>query len=1181
MCVLLLAVVIAHRMYIAVLAGTGVRRARIPQYQTRPWRVPLLEGVLGSQDGTKSPPQKLEDGMIEATAPLPIPVHVRSRGSGFVAVCAATRSRLSWTKLDMTDPGRVLLPSIAATTTKADKVRVFLGVDSDDRFWVPWRNAALVSYANDTWKLDVTVFTYARHENHVPFNALMRDAYDLGAEYLVRVNDDSEFETRGWVSAARKVLQGYQPPNVGVVGPVCLQGNTRILTHDMVHRTHLDIFQAYYPPQFSNWYVDDWISRVYGPSRTTKLKTWTVKHHLTPTRYQPVVSDKIKLSELLANGNEKIENYMRNQVSTAPKYAIYTTSDASHLKKYERNLNTMRCYEKSHSDYELAIFSKSDTHLQHGCGNYDLMFLRHCMLSNYLDARKDIMAVLVLDSDNAILDTSKRFESLAIKDLNFEIRFHNGEIAASPLILRNTNYTIKFLREWGNMKSFPFNSDNGALHQMILTRLGAKDRCVEQSKHYGEFRHCFVGVVNERNCDYDFFKNHATVAFPLHTFSYDGWLTKYRYSDKTFIHHAMKNPPIGGENNGRLMPDVWKQDCKLDKEKDAYHVSVTEEDNILHSKIARASTHRWLEGGMTLSSCLNVNEYETTHGNRSKTTPALRIIVLTMNRAESLLRLLKSLSQADYENDSVDLDVWIDIKSAQEPANAAVVKVCRAFEWTYGRKSIHIHDKPAGLRGQWLYTWNHSVAGGLTAMTTEKAVILEDDLEVSPFFWRWLKVGHREYEHRSDIAGFSLNRLRLCPRKCNSSALHGGAVPDNTNFRHTIVGPWGFSPTVTHWINFTRWAKAYQEHESVHKPYVEGILMTAWYKMFRDQGRCPGINCMWTQLHHYYTSWAPDKWVVWAKCEHGTALAINHQEKGLHFGRHMGPDAALLTKKFPVDLTRFPVDSLIIDLDGRVQHPAIVSFDTVSGLNAAKKIYFLHLHKSGGTSVCSAALANGLNVNRHNCNVQADQRCCGGETVAEQQQFARKTTYDFVACESYMYAEMDLQYYTYVTVLRSSMARYMSHYNHVMRARQTESFDAWLSGQPDNWNVRHICGTRCMHVPKFALSSEDFHFAARRLSQFSHILFFDTLRESSSVMADKLKWKRLTLQHHQKSPKPYTYPHANWTSMTCLDDLLYQKAKENALLTIPSMQVDQLIEIMRVIETKYKHPCGTSCSKYR
>jgi len=64
--------------------------------------------------------------------------------------------------------------------------------------------------------------------------------------------------------------QNLDPPNLGVVGPLCKQGfsflniashfihiyskkgNTKILTHDFVSDLHMTIFQDnYYPPQLS------------------------------------------------------------------------------------------------------------------------------------------------------------------------------------------------------------------------------------------------------------------------------------------------------------------------------------------------------------------------------------------------------------------------------------------------------------------------------------------------------------------------------------------------------------------------------------------------------------------------------------------------------------------------------------------------------------------------------------------------------------------------------------------------------------------------------------------------------------------------------------------------------------------------------------------------------------------
>ena len=55
----------------------------------------------------------------------------------------------------------------------------------------------------------------------------------------------------------------------------------------MVHRTHLDIFHYYYPPEFDNWWTDDWITYVYKPNKSTKLKAWSVDHkNVQETRYK-------------------------------------------------------------------------------------------------------------------------------------------------------------------------------------------------------------------------------------------------------------------------------------------------------------------------------------------------------------------------------------------------------------------------------------------------------------------------------------------------------------------------------------------------------------------------------------------------------------------------------------------------------------------------------------------------------------------------------------------------------------------------------------------------------------------------------------------------------------------------------------------------------------------------------
>lgn len=81
-----------------------------------------------------------------------------------------------------------------------------------------------------------------------------------------------------WMESFVEVLDQYDPPRVGVVGPDHEGGNKAILTYDFVHRTHIDLFGFYYPRMFPDWSADWWITEVYQPNRSTKLTTVRLDH---------------------------------------------------------------------------------------------------------------------------------------------------------------------------------------------------------------------------------------------------------------------------------------------------------------------------------------------------------------------------------------------------------------------------------------------------------------------------------------------------------------------------------------------------------------------------------------------------------------------------------------------------------------------------------------------------------------------------------------------------------------------------------------------------------------------------------------------------------------------------------------------------------------------------------------
>ena len=255
-----------------------------------------------------------------------------------IAVCACTTSRgLKFTKLEQFTLFNLMLPSLLTTLrnpatlndplvgtrgSEPFELWLYLAFDAGDAFYDQpareaevnaWLDAHLVKPLADA---GVRVrHALLRFENTLrkpgpAFNFMMAAAAEDGADYLYRINDDTQFAT-AWLPEAVRTLRGYSPPNVGVVGPVCHEGNTRILTHDLVHRTHLEIFELYYPAILSDWWMDDWITKVYGPARTTK-GPWLVRHLWTihGTRYSVDHSHERRLSSELVAGQQRIVDWL-------------------------------------------------------------------------------------------------------------------------------------------------------------------------------------------------------------------------------------------------------------------------------------------------------------------------------------------------------------------------------------------------------------------------------------------------------------------------------------------------------------------------------------------------------------------------------------------------------------------------------------------------------------------------------------------------------------------------------------------------------------------------------------------------------------------------------------------------------------------------------------------------------
>jgi hypothetical protein len=242
-----------------------------------------------------------------------------------VAILICSKSQKWWRNVSDTNLYTTLLPSLKRTVKTQEvlnyTIEVFIAHDSSDFFFIKSVNRnAIVSICNFTLTF---ISVKKRVRNKIPFNTIARVAHNMGSDFFVRINDDSEFITSAWVSKGIKSLESLNPKYVGVVGPNCPDGNTKILTHDMVHRTHLDIFGEYYPDVFDNFFVDDWISSVYGSNRTVRIASWVVRHHTKRhgTRYKVRKRKLFYLNSSIIHGQKKVSSYV------ALKYQNSTTDN--------------------------------------------------------------------------------------------------------------------------------------------------------------------------------------------------------------------------------------------------------------------------------------------------------------------------------------------------------------------------------------------------------------------------------------------------------------------------------------------------------------------------------------------------------------------------------------------------------------------------------------------------------------------------------------------------------------------------------------------------------------------------------------------------------------------------------------------------------------------------------------
>ncbi|MBP2626286.1 MAG: glycosyl transferase family 2 [Firmicutes bacterium] len=228
----------------------------------------------------------------------------------------------------------------------------------------------------------------------------------------------------------------------------------------------------------------------------------------------------------------------------------------------------------------------------------------------------------------------------------------------------------------------------------------------------------------------------------------------------------------------------------------------------------------------------------------------ITIIVVAYNRKESLKRILLSLNNARYDDDRVRLIISID-----KSENDDILQIANDCLWDHGEKIVEMQSEHLGLH-------RHVIKCGDMSEKYSNIILLEDDLYVSPNFYRYSKSALSFYKLDKQIAGIS-----LYSQKFNESAwLPFEPIKSNGDtFFMQLASSWGQVWCFEQWSDFKKW-------------YFQNISIS-----IDESSKLPMNIVMWpeTSWKKYFMKYLveKDKYFVYPYISHTT----NFGDKGTHF----------------------------------------------------------------------------------------------------------------------------------------------------------------------------------------------------------------------------------------------------------------------------------------------------------
>ncbi|MDX2002177.1 MAG: hypothetical protein SFW35_07085 [Chitinophagales bacterium] len=195
------------------------------------------------------------------------------------------------------------------------------------------------------------------------------------------------------------------------------------------------------------------------------------------------------------------------------------------------------------------------------------------------------------------------------------------------------------------------------------------------------------------------------------------------------------------------------------------------------------------------------------------------IVILGYNRPQCLKRLIQNLIQAEYDVPNIDLIISLD-----KGAHKECVQFAQAFHWPYGNKEVVVQQKR-------LYTYGQVHYAASLAEKYGAVIALEDDLGVSPQFYKYAQQVLSFYSISNNIAGISLYSYQLTENNYQS---FDPLEDDYDTYLMQFPASWGQAFTYEQWLAFLKWKNHTQFDQNNLPEFVREWSGKSWKREFLE-----------------------------------------------------------------------------------------------------------------------------------------------------------------------------------------------------------------------------------------------------------------------------------------------------------------------------------------------------------